>query len=85
MPVKHNLLEDLKLTHAQVDELRKNDSRLSILLDAYDAIDAEVLKAESNSATDDQVKKLKEKRLRTKDQVVQQIANPNPRGAARQF
>lgn len=85
MPVKHNLFEDLKLTREEVDTRRKSDDRLSKLLNDYDAIDAEVLKAESAAAADDQVKKLKEKRLLAKDRIVQQLEYPGTQGTGKDF
>ena len=85
MPVKHNLFEDLKLTREEVDTRRRSDDRLSKLLDDYDAIDADVLKAESAAAPDDEVKKLKEKRLLAKDRIVQQLDYPGTRGAGNGF
>jgi len=85
MPVKHNLFEDLKLTREEVDTRRKSDDRLSKLLNDYDAVDAEVLKAESAAAPDDQVKKLKEKRLLAKDRIVQQLEYPGTQGAGNGF
>ena len=81
MPVKHNLFEDLKLTREEVETRRKGDDRLSKLLDDYHAIDADVLKAESAAAPDDDVKKLKEKRLLAKDRIVQQLEYPGTQGA----
>jgi len=85
MPVKHNLFEDLKLTREEVDHRRKSDQTLSKLLDDYNVIDAEVLKAESAAAPDDEVKKLKEKRLLAKDRIVQQLEYPGTRGAGKDF
>ena len=85
MPVKHNLFEDLKLTREEVQKRRTSDDLLSRLLDEYDALDARVLQAESASAADDEVKKLKEKRLLVKDKIVQQLDYPDSQGAASRF
>lgn len=85
MPVKHDLFEDLKLSKEEFDQRKKTDDRLIKLMEAYIAIDADVVQAENNSASDDEVKKLKEKRLLAKDKIVQQLEYPNSRGAAQQF
>lgn len=85
MPVKHDLFEDLKLSKEEFDQRKKTDDRLIKLMEAYSAIDADVVQAENNSASDDEVKKLKEKRLLAKDKIVQQLEYPNSRGAAQQF
>jgi hypothetical protein len=76
MPVKHDLLKDLNITNEEIVKRRENDGRLSHLLDSYDAIDADVVKAESGSSgnvTDDQLRKLKEKRLHVKDEIVKHL------------
>lgn len=83
MPVKHNLFEDLKHSKEEVAKLRQTDPLLNSLLSKYDSIDAEVVEAEAAAAADDQVKKLKEKRLQIKDKIVQQLENPGTRGAAK--
>lgn len=78
MPVKHDLFKDLNVTREEITERRVKDTRLSQLLDSYDAVDAEVVEAESPSAvnvTDDLLKKLKEKRLLVKDKIVQRLAS----------
>lgn len=76
MPVKHDLLKDLNVTKEDVAALRSYDDRLSQLLDSYEAVDAEVVEAESGASgyiTDDELKKLKEKRLLVKDKIVQRL------------
>ncbi|EFQ63617.1 DUF465 domain-containing protein [Pseudomonas lactucae] len=70
MPVKHDLCEDLGLSKEVVHERRASDKRLDSLLTQYDAADREVLKAESASASDEDVEKLKKKRLLIKDEIV---------------
>jgi uncharacterized protein YdcH (DUF465 family) len=70
MPVKHDLYQDLGLSKEVVHERRASDKRLDSLLTQYDAADAEVLKAESASASDEDVEKLKKKRLLVKDEIV---------------
>lgn len=73
MPVKHDLYQDLGMSKEVVHERRASDKRLDSLLTQYDAADAEVLKAESASASDDEVEKLKKKRLLIKDDIVAKL------------
>ena len=76
MPVKHDLYKDLGLTKEQVSERSKTDGKLNKLLVEYGQIDTSVLDAESGSAgsvSDDELKKLKEKRLLIKDRIVQRL------------
>jgi uncharacterized protein len=78
MPVKHDLLKDLNITKDEIVKRSGKDDRLSQLLDSYNEIDADVVEAESGSAgnvTDDQLKKLKEKRLLVKDKIVQRLTS----------
>ena len=79
MPVKHDLYKDLGLTKEQVSERSKTDGKLNKLLVEYGQIDTNVLDAESGSAgsvSDDELKKLKEKRLLIKDKIVQRLEQP---------
>ncbi|EPJ90284.1 MULTISPECIES: DUF465 domain-containing protein [Pseudomonas] len=79
MPVKHDLYKDLGLTKEQVAERTKTDRKLNQLLSDYGQIDTGVLDAESGSAgsvSDDELKKLKEKRLLIKDKIVQRLTSP---------
>ncbi|MEX5548030.1 DUF465 domain-containing protein [Pseudomonas pergaminensis] len=73
MPVKHDLYQDLGLSKEVVHERRANDKRLDSLLTQYDDADKEVLKAESASAGDEEVEKLKKKRLLIKDEIVEKL------------
>ncbi|MEX5552972.1 DUF465 domain-containing protein [Pseudomonas pergaminensis] len=73
MPVKHDLYQDLGLSKEVVHERRANDKRLDSLLTQYDDADKEVLKAESASAGDEEVEKLKKKRLLIKDEIVAKL------------
>jgi uncharacterized protein YdcH (DUF465 family) len=75
MPVKHDLLADLSISKDELVKHRSLDPRLNQLVDQYDEIDATVLKAEAASADDDQLKKLKEKRLLAKDKIVRQLSS----------
>ncbi|TDF77675.1 YdcH family protein [Pseudomonas sp. H9] len=73
MPAKHDLLADLGITKDAFDAKKKSDSRLSELCDKYNTIDAEVLKAESSSASDDEITVLRKKRLLIKDEIVAHV------------
>ncbi len=73
MPVKHDLYQDLGLSKEVVQERRAGDKRLDSLLTQYDTADGEVLKAESASASDEDVEKLKKKRLLIKDEIVAKL------------
>ncbi|WLH88069.1 DUF465 domain-containing protein [Pseudomonas sp. FP453] len=73
MPVKHDLYQDLGLSKDVIHERRAGDKRLDSLLTQYDDADKEVLKAESASASDEDVEKLKKKRLLIKDKIVEQL------------
>jgi uncharacterized protein YdcH (DUF465 family) len=77
MPVKHDLYADLSISKEELAQRRGGDPKLNHLVTQYDEIDADVVKAESGSAgdmSDDQLKKLKEKRLLAKDKIVQQLS-----------
>ncbi|WP_426141856.1 hypothetical protein [Pseudomonas sp. DWP3-1-2] len=79
MPVKHDLYKDLGFTKEQVAECSKADRKLNQLLSDYGQIDNNVLDAESGSAgnvSDEDLKKLKEKRLLIKDKIVQRLTLP---------
>lgn len=73
MPVKHDLLADLNMTKDAFDAKKKADSRLSELHEKYNTIDAEVVKAESSSASDEQITQLRKKRLLIKDEIVAHV------------
>jgi uncharacterized protein YdcH (DUF465 family) len=73
MPVKHDLFADLDASAEDVKQRRQGDEKLSRLLDDYQAADTAVLDAESAAGSDDDLKKLKEKRLLIKDKIVQQL------------
>jgi uncharacterized protein YdcH (DUF465 family) len=78
MPVKHDLYADLSISKEDLAKRRGKDPRLNQLVTHYDEIDADVVKAESGGAgdiSDDQLKKLKEKRLLAKDKIVQQLGD----------
>ncbi|MFK3794978.1 YdcH family protein [Pseudomonas sp. NPDC088444] len=78
MPVKHDLYADLSITRDELVRLRSQDAKLNQLVDRYDALDADIVKAEAGSAGDvseDQLKRLKEKRLLAKDEIVRHLPN----------
>ena len=74
MPVKHDLYQDLGLSKEVVHERRRSDDRLNSLLEQYDAADKEVVVFESSGGADDELGKLKKKRLSVKDKIVLQLA-----------
>ncbi|WP_110947624.1 DUF465 domain-containing protein [Pseudomonas bohemica] len=77
MPVKHDLYADLGITKDDLGKHRSKDAKLNQLVDDYEAVDADIVKAEAGSAgdvSDDQLKKLKEKRLLAKDKIVRQLS-----------
>ncbi|ANF85764.1 YdcH family protein [Pseudomonas sp. M5A4_2d] len=74
MPVKHDLYQDLGLSKEVVHERRRSDDRLNSLLEQYDAADKEVVVFESSGGADDELEKLKKKRLSVKDKIVLQLA-----------
>ena len=69
MPVKHDLYQDLGMSKDDVHKHRANDKRLDALLTRYADADKEVLEAEKASANDEDVEKLKKKRLLIKDEI----------------
>lgn len=73
MPVKHDLYQDLGFSKEVVHERRVSDKRLDSLLTQYDDADKEVLKAESASASDKDVERLKKQRLLIKDDIVAKL------------
>lgn len=73
MPVKHDVFADLQLTREQASERRAQDSKLNHLFDEYEEVDKQVLAAEAAQAEDDDVRRLKEKRLLVKDRIVRQL------------
>ncbi|WP_460141681.1 DUF465 domain-containing protein [Pseudomonas sp. S2_E01] len=76
MPVPHNLYADLNRTKEDIQQRRTQDPLLDSLLTKYSQADAEVVEAESaksDAPSDDELKKLKEKRLLVKDKIVDQL------------
>ena len=73
MPVKHDLYQDLGLSKEDVQQRRASHHRLDVLLTQYDVADKEVLELESASGGDEELEKLKKKRLLIKDKIVEQL------------
>ncbi|MEN5311614.1 YdcH family protein [Pseudomonas koreensis] len=80
MPVSHDLFQDLSCTKEEIQQKRTQDPRLDSLINKYSLADAEVVKAEtasSDAPSDDELKKLKERRLRVKDEIVSHLQAPS--------
>ncbi|AZD09129.1 MULTISPECIES: DUF465 domain-containing protein [Pseudomonas] len=73
MPVPHDLYQDLSYSKEDIQQRRANDPHLNALFDKYSTIDDQVLKAEAAAAADDELKKLKEKRLLIKDEISEKL------------
>ncbi|CAG8863698.1 hypothetical protein PS627_00636 [Pseudomonas fluorescens] len=76
MPVSHDLYQDLHYPREIVQQRRQQDPELDRLLDEYVDIDNQVLAAESISAgnfEDDDLRRLKERRLATKYRIELQL------------
>lgn len=77
MPVSHDLYQDLGCKKEEIEQKRSEDAKLDSLLNKYFEVDAEVVEAEnaqSDAPSDDELKKLKEKRVIVKEQIVAQLA-----------
>ncbi|MDR9863009.1 MULTISPECIES: DUF465 domain-containing protein [Pseudomonas] len=80
MPVPHDLFQDLSCTKEEIQQKRTQDPRLDSLINKYSQADADVVKAEtatSDAPSDDVLKKLKEKRLKVKDEIVTHLQAPS--------
>ncbi|HWH87583.1 MAG TPA: hypothetical protein VNV36_12510 [Pseudomonas sp.] len=75
MPVSHDLYQDLGCKKEEIEHKRSADPKLDSLLNKYFAVDKEVVEAEdANSLSDDDLKKLKEKRVLAKEDIVARLA-----------
>ncbi|MED7666140.1 DUF465 domain-containing protein [Pseudomonas moraviensis subsp. stanleyae] len=77
MPVSHDLYQDLGCRKEEIEQKRSEDPKLDSLLNKYFDVDKAVVEAEnaqSDAPTDDELKKLKEKRVIVKEQIVAQLA-----------
>ncbi|WP_454868541.1 hypothetical protein [Pseudomonas farris] len=80
MPVTHDLYQDLKLSKEEIQQKRTKDPLLDSLINKYSQADAEVVKAEtaqSDALSDDELKKLKEKRVQVKNRIVERLQTPS--------
>ncbi|KAA0945846.1 MULTISPECIES: DUF465 domain-containing protein [unclassified Pseudomonas] len=75
MPVKHDLYQDLDLTKEDIQKRRADDKYLDSLLHQYDSADKEVVDFESSGGVDEELEKLKKKRLLVKDKIVNQLGS----------
>jgi uncharacterized protein YdcH (DUF465 family) len=76
MPVTHDLYQDLRCTKEEIQQKRTKDPLLDSLLNKYSQADADVLKAESaqsDAPSDDALKRLKEKRVQFKKQILDRL------------
>ncbi|MDR6713642.1 uncharacterized protein YdcH (DUF465 family) [Pseudomonas hunanensis] len=76
MPVSHDLYQDLHYPREIVQQRRQHDPKLDRLLDDYVDIDNQVLAAEAISAgiaSDDDLHRLKERRLAVKYMIERQL------------
>lgn len=81
MPVKHDLYQDLGHTKEQVQKLQAQDPHLAALIKKYEEADVHVLEAEKNEAigtSDDTLILLKDKRLKVKDKIVDELKRLSP-------
>ncbi|QXI17971.1 hypothetical protein [Pseudomonas hamedanensis] len=75
MPVSHDLYQDLGCKKEEIEQKRSEDPKLDSLLNKYFDADKEVVEAEdAESLGDDALKKLKEKRVIVKEQIVARLA-----------
>ncbi len=77
MPVSHDLYQDLGCKKEEIEQKRSEDPKLDSLLNKYFDVDKAVVEAEnaqSDAPTDDELKKLKEKRVIVKEQIFAQLA-----------
>ena len=80
MPVTHDLYQDLRCTKEEIQQKRTKDPLLDSLINKYSQADAEVVKAEtaqSDALSDDELKKLKEKRVLVKNKIVERLQTPS--------
>lgn len=78
MPVKHDLFQDLGFAKDDLKRFEKNDPHLTALIAKYTAADKEVVEAEANDGigvTDQKLLKLKEARLKIKDQIASLVSS----------
>jgi uncharacterized protein YdcH (DUF465 family) len=75
MPVSHDLYQDLGCKKEEIEQKRSEDPKLDSLVSKYFDVDKEVVEAENaNTLSDDDLKKLKEKRVIAKEGIVARLA-----------
>ncbi|WP_434707308.1 hypothetical protein J3P75_15375 [Pseudomonas sp. R1-1] len=75
MPVSHDLYQDLGCKKEEIEQKRSEDPKLDSLVTKYFDVDKEVVEAENaNTLSDDDLKKLKEKRVIAKEGIVARLA-----------
>ncbi|WP_434589187.1 hypothetical protein J3Q09_15295 [Pseudomonas sp. R4-83] len=75
MPVSHDLYQDLGCKKEEIEQKRSEDPKLDSLVAKYFDVDKEVVEAENaNTLSDDDLKKLKEKRVIAKEGIVARLA-----------
>lgn len=74
MPVKHDLYADLSITKEELAKRKGGDAKLNALVEHYDELDIQIVSAEeAGDVSDDELKKLKEKRLQAKDIITSHL------------
>lgn len=78
MPVKHDLYADLSITKEELAKRKGSDAKLNALVEHYDELDIQIVNAEeAGDIPDDELKKLKEKRLQAKDTIANHLNTPD--------
>ncbi|WP_456291683.1 DUF465 domain-containing protein [Pseudomonas sp. AK106] len=74
MPVKHDLYADLSITKDELAKRKGTDAKLNALVEHYNELDIHIVTAEeAGDIPDDELKKLKEKRLQAKDTIASHL------------
>lgn len=74
MPVKHDLYADLSITKDELAKRKGTDAKLNALVEHYNELDIHIVGAEeAGDIPDDELKKLKEKRLQAKDTIASHL------------
>ncbi|PHX38452.1 hypothetical protein AO263_35965 [Pseudomonas sp. NZIPFR-PS5] len=75
MPVKHDLYADLSITKDELAKRKGTDAKLNALVEHYNELDIHIVTAEeAGDIPDDELKKLKEKRLQAKDTIASHLS-----------
>ncbi|MFP3847238.1 DUF465 domain-containing protein [Pseudomonas sp. W5-01] len=74
MPVKHDLYAELSITKDELAKRKGTDAKLNALVEHYNELDIHIVSAEeAGDIPDDELKKLKEKRLQAKDTIASHL------------